>query len=233
MKHWVDRLSEYLDDELEARDAQALEGHLAECPSCAATLEQLRMVVARARELEAKAPETDLWPTIESRLRERPAGFWPRLSGALNPQGRRFSLSIPQLAALGLALVILSAGAMWFAFYRSGPRVAPTSEPASASTSAPTPATSGTLLASFDESRYDAAVAELQRVLNEHRAELDTSTVRILEQNLAIIDRATEEARRALRADPANPYLHGHLAEQMMRKVRLLQLATEMVTAHS
>ena len=87
--------------------------------------------------------------------------------------------------------------------------------------------------ASFDEARYDAAVAELQRVLYEHRAELDTATVRILEQNLALIDRATEEARRALAADPANPYLHGHLAEQMMRKIRLLKLATEVVAAHS
>jgi anti-sigma factor RsiW len=46
------------------------------------------------------------------------------------------------------------------------------------------------------------------------------------------IDRAIEEARRALAADPANPYLNSHLAKQMMLKVRLLQTAANVVTAH-
>jgi hypothetical protein len=87
-------------------------------------------------------------------------------------------------------------------------------------------------VAAFDETRYDAAVAELERVLREHGSELDTTTVRILQQNLEIIDRAIEQARRALLADPANPYLNGHLAAQMKLKIRLLQRATEVVAAH-
>jgi len=44
---------------------------------------------------------------------------------------------------------------------------------------------------------------------------------------------AAEQARRALLADPGNPYLHGHLADQMRRKIWLLQRATEVVTAQS
>jgi hypothetical protein len=227
MEHWIDRLSEYLDGELAAGEVRALEAHLTACPTCASTLEQLRVVVAKARDLEALPPETDPWPAIDARLRPRPAGLWPRLAERFDRFGRRFSLTIPQLAAAGVALVMLSAGTMWLVLHRSPVRVAP------APATAPVVGAIPTEPASFDESRYDAAVAELQQVLNEHRAELDTATVRILEQNLALIDRATEEARRALRADPANSYLHGHLAEQMMRKVRLLQLATEVVTAHS
>ena len=88
-------------------------------------------------------------------------------------------------------------------------------------------------MAGFDEKRYDATVAELEQVLREHRSELEPATVRVIERNLAIIDRATEQARQALLADPSNPYLNGHLADQMRRKIRLLQTATEAIAARS
>jgi hypothetical protein len=84
-------------------------------------------------------------------------------------------------------------------------------------------------LASYDMTRYDATITELQDVIHAHRAELDTSTVRVIEQNLSLIDHAIGDARRALNADPANPYLNGHLAQQLQRKVRLLQQATDLV----
>src|SRR5207249_2341818 len=45
---WTDRLSEYLDGELGAAERAALEGHLATCGECGATLAELRRVVARA-----------------------------------------------------------------------------------------------------------------------------------------------------------------------------------------
>ena len=50
---WTDRLSEYLDDELPPGERAALEGHLAQCAECSATLADLRRVVARARALES------------------------------------------------------------------------------------------------------------------------------------------------------------------------------------
>jgi hypothetical protein len=84
--------------------------------------------------------------------------------------------------------------------------------------------------ASHDFARYDATIADLETVLRTHRAELDTSTVRVVEQNLEIIDRAIAEARRALEADPASIYLNSHLAAQLQAKVRLLQQAAAVVT---
>jgi len=66
-------------------------------------------------------------------------------------------------------------------------------------------------------------------VLREHRSELDPATVRVIEQNLLIIDQATAQARRALAADPANRYLNGHLAAQLVRKLTLLRQATALV----
>jgi hypothetical protein len=73
------------------------------------------------------------------------------------------------------------------------------------------------------EAHYDQAIAELERTVQEHRTELDTSTVRVVEQNLVIIDHAIEQARRALERDPASPYLHQHLALEMKLKLDLLR----------
>ena len=81
--------------------------------------------------------------------------------------------------------------------------------------------------------RYDAAVVDLQRVLEEDRGRLDTATVRVLEQNLALIDRAIAQARSAVAADSANVYLNSHLAETMRRKIDLLRQAASLVSAVS
>jgi len=51
--------------------------------------------------------------------------------------------------------------------------------------------------------------------------------VKTIEANLKIIDLATTQARQALAADPANPYLKEYLSKSMRRKVELLKQATE------
>jgi anti-sigma factor RsiW len=46
---WTDRLSDYVDGELDPATHAALEAHLATCASCRATRDELQHVVARAR----------------------------------------------------------------------------------------------------------------------------------------------------------------------------------------
>ena len=72
---------------------------------------------------------------------------------------------------------------------------------------------------------YAAAVADLERVLEQGRGKLDSTTIKVIEQNLAAIDRAIADAQRALEADSANLYLNTHLAETMRRKLDLLRQA--------
>jgi hypothetical protein len=76
-------------------------------------------------------------------------------------------------------------------------------------------------------------VADLERVLEQGRGTLDTTTVRVIERNLALIDRAITDARRALAADPGNTYLNAHLARTMRRKIDLLRQAATIVAARS
>ncbi|SRR6266568_7072829 len=217
---WMDRLSEYLDDTLEPGERTALEAHLADCAACTATLAELRRVVARARALDDRAPAADLWPAIAARIGAR---------GAVLPfarrAGRRFSFTVPQLAAAGIALVALSLGAGLLA--RRAPA---TATPVAVSGSGLEHTV--TWLPGAD-SEYDAAVSQLREVLNDNRSLLDSSTVRVLEKNLAIIDSAVSEARHALAQDPNNQYLNHHLAETMRQKVELLRRASTLAGART
>ena len=222
---WTDRLSEYLDDELPPRERAQLESHLDGCAECAATLAELRRVVARAHALESTGPAADLWPGIAARIGAAPA---ERRTGG-RADGR-FTFSLPQLLAAGIALMVLSGGSVWL--LHPGSAATPV---ASVSTQPPADTGLGTPVSWQRRAapRYDAAVADLERVLAEGRGRLDTTTVRVLEQNLRVIDQAIEQARRAVAADSANAYLNSHLAETMRQKLDLLRQAASLVSAAS
>jgi anti-sigma factor RsiW len=216
------RLSEYIDDELPAADRQAIEAHLGQCDACRATVGELRRVVARAAHLKDAAPLNDLWPGIDSRIRA--GSTTARVSLFRRAISARLSLTIPQVAAAGLTLIVLSGGLVWMA--RSGdPRADVPPVRAQVHEEEPSVA-----LANFADKSYDAAIAQLERTLDEGRKSLDPETVRVLEQNLAAIDRAIDQCRRALESDPSNVYLNTHLADARQRKLVLLRRATALAT---
>jgi hypothetical protein len=205
---WTDRLSEYLDEELSAPEREALEAHLPECGACAQALDELRRVAVRTDALEDRPPARNLWPGIAARIATQ---------GEAAPRGpgRRFTFTVPQLAAAAAALVLLSAGGMWLALSSGDGGGSLAVQPAGIQAR---PVSAGA-------SNFDAAVAELQRLLDERRDQLDSATIQVLEENLATIDQAIAEARAALSEDPSNSYLNQHLATTMWRKVHLLQRA--------
>jgi len=204
---WTDRLSEYVDGELAAGEQSALEAHLTTCADCRATLEELRRVVGRAKQLEARPPRTDLWPGVARRI---------GAGKVVDIRSRRFSFNVPQLIAASIALVLLSAGGMWVALHEEQPvldgRIV-------------TPA--------IWTGRTDAAIADLQDALERNESRLDTATVRVVRENLALIDRAIAQARAALEADPGNAYLNLHLADTMRRKLELLRRVNAIAAAQS
>jgi Putative zinc-finger len=208
-----DQLSLYLDADLDVAQRGLLEAHLAECTTCAALLADLRRVMARARALDDRPPRADLWPGVAAAIGATPS---PR---------RRFSLSIPQLLAAGIVCMLLSgsvvAGAMRLGDLRPG---------AAARSELP-PATIRSVHAA-PERGYEAALRQLETELRAGQ-ELDSMTVRVIEDKLRLIDRAIHEAERALAADPANAYLTGHLTDTRMRKLDLLRQATALSRAVS
>ena len=74
---WLERLSEYLDGELEAAECAACETHLASCEGCRRTLDDLLRLGREVRALAPRPPERDLWPDIEGVLsRSHAASRW-------------------------------------------------------------------------------------------------------------------------------------------------------------
>jgi len=217
---WKNRLSEYLDGDLDNTERAAIEAHLATCGDCYATLAELRHVVTRAKALADSEPEADLWPDIKARLTP---GRRPGVSRDATLSRRRFSFTVPQLLAASIALVLLSGGSAWLAL-RQGPRNNP--EPIAVTRPA------GTRVASWTGST-DIAIGELEAALTQNEKRLDSTTVRIVRKNLAIINRAIAEARIALRNDPGNAYLNLHLANTMRRKVELLRRVNDLAAARS
>ena len=218
---WTNRLSEYIDDELDATERAALEAHLATCGRCYATLGELQQVVARAKALEDQPPAADLWSGIAQEIRRQ------RVPERRDRRDRRlFILTAPQLLAASIALMLVSGGGVWLAVQQRQ-AVTPTPE-AVRPDARPRIDQAGGWTRSTD-----AAIAELQAALDLNEKRLDTTTVRIVRKNLAVIDRAIAEARMALRGDPGNAYLNLHLANTMRRKVELLRRVNDMAAARS
>jgi hypothetical protein len=221
---WTEKLSEYLDGEMSAHERAELEARLEEDTELRTVLEELRAVKAKAGAMSESPPAIDLWPGIVARIsgegdgvREVPAAG-PMLD--LQEGRRRFSFTVPQLAAASLALVLLGSGAVWLgAGFTSSERLVTASSPA------PPPAAGLVSMQGDARPSYEAAIQDLETRLREGRDRLDPTTVEILERSLETIDRAILQAREAVAADPANVYLNRHLADEITRKLRLLRRA--------
>jgi anti-sigma factor RsiW len=212
--HLNDELTAYLDGELEMAELARVEAHLAGCAECRATLDGLRAVVRRAQALDDRPPERDLWAGIAAHIGAGEAATVLPFA----PARRRFAFSIPQLAAAAVTLMAFSAGTA-LVLSRGGRVEAP------AVVGAPSAPATVVLAAQPAIASYDAAIAELQQTLAQRRTQLDTATVRVLEQSLRVIDAAIAQARAALAQDPNNQYLNSHLQRALDRKLDVLRRA--------
>lgn len=219
--HWTHRLSEYADGELDTRERAACAAHLAACAECADTLEALRAIAAQASLLPEVPPARDLWPGIEDRLEPRVSGTERGVvSLGERRRRRRIGATVPQLAAAAVALIVLTAGGMWLML----PTSAGVEEQLAAGEMVDGEGSAAPDVVFLGA--YEPAISELEAAFNETRLDLDPETVRVVDENLAIIDRAITEANQALVDDPASAFLTSHLAGTMRRKVDLLRRAT-------
>lgn len=223
-EHWIDRLSDYMDRDMAEDDRAALEAHVAECAACREALADLRQIVARAHRLGALVPSRDLWPgiaaVIAAPLKAGSATVIP-LPTALHAQAAPPGLFLTrrQLAAAAVVLMLISATATWIA----GPGIAV--RQASGVAAAAVPASEALFASDVSEAPAGLAdeLQQLESVLLDVGGRLDANTLRIIENNLAVIDRAIEDSRRALAVDPESDFLEEHLARVWERKLDYLQ----------
>jgi SAM-dependent methyltransferase len=230
--HPADELSAYLDGDLDTSAARAVAEHLAACSQCRAVVDDLERLraAARAWATDAAAPSADLWPGIAARL----AGAEAAPSGAMRTSSRapvtpirwyrrRVSLGLAELA-LAASVVAALGGALLYQ-RQAVPATPQAPAPIVAQVEPFDAPDADVATVNFADVHYDAAILDLERVLQEQRQHLNPRTVLVLERNLRIIDDAVREARAALAVDPANPLLNAQLADVRRRKLQLLRRA--------
>src|SRR6185503_11243270 len=103
------QLSSWLDGELDAFSAAAMERHAADCAQCALLAADLRSIHTSAAALSPLTPSRDLWSGIEARIAAPviPIGIaGPREQSGSAPARRRWM----RPAAAAAALVLMTAG---------------------------------------------------------------------------------------------------------------------------
>lgn len=227
---WVVHLSEHLDGTLESGAASELEAHLDRCPECARLAEELHEVRDLARASRPISPPRDLWPDIRARLNEAEVVPFPgaedgesRVSRA--PRTIRFT--VPQLAAAAVALMLGTGVAGWVL---GGGGAAPV-EVAGAPVDTPADVRPAALGAADDpDSELGDDLRRLEVLLRQGSERLSPEVRRLVESNLAVIERAIYESRAALEVDPGNGYLERHLNGVLERKRDYLRQAADLVS---
>jgi len=195
------RIDDYGRGTLSAADVAALEKHLDTCASCEAFLSEVESRPAEVQALpKSVEPASDLWPGIHARLAPRGKG-----------RGRgRIAMPGWMLAAAAVLLIAVTSGIT--ALLLRTPQ-----KPA-----APMPLSTVSPL----EAQYASAASELSAELERARGRLAPATVRIIERNLAVIDSALAESRRALAQDPSNATLERLVIAAWRQKMDFLRRAT-------
>jgi len=223
---WTVQLSAYLDGELSADERTDLEQHLESCDTCRADLQQLKGVVGWAADYEGQEPANDVWPQISAAINDTPSGV-VNLAPRRKAQ-RRVSLSVLQALAASLALAAVGVGGWSLA------RLTTPESQMAAVIDISAPEAGATVTATIAVAqKYGPAISDLERVLLDEQQVLDSTTVRVLREQLAIIDRALAEAQEALAQDPASDFLADHYTGMMKKKLNVLRQAARKVEVSS
>jgi hypothetical protein len=226
---FTEQLSPYLDGELDDITRARLEAHLAECLECTRTLNELRDIVAAAPGYAGQAPERDLWPHIVGRLDEDKVVSLPSVRPPVRPSAR---FSWRELIAASIVMAAVGGGAAWLAIPRTQ-TLAQDTLSARPSDSVRPSARPTVLQAGLVPAEYDAAIRDLEQLLEAGRDQLEPETLHTIELSLSRIDTAIREAQAAIQRDSTSTYLNRQIAANMRRKLNLLRTATNAIAARS
>jgi anti-sigma factor RsiW len=215
-----DDASRWLDDHVDGDLGEALasevRAHLDSCAACRAEECRRRELLLEAASLPREIqPSEDLWPGIAARLGESGRVPTARLS--------RHWVLWSGLAAAGVLLVVGTA-LVTAHLVRSRTQAAAT-HPSTQAGVVP-----AALVADLNVPQADLerAASALRAVLESRRGKLSPATLKVVDENLAIIDAAIGRLQAALREDPGNRALVALLTATWERKIDLLQTASEL-----
>ena len=198
----IERLNEYLDQELSSRDRRQIESHLGQCEECRRTLDDLSAIVRAASELPPVAPPERIWESIAASLIERKS---------FSKSSASRSAFYPALAAAAALLLGVS---LWLVM-RAGETPVPADQAALADMV--------TEELEAAESHYDKAIVGLEQIIAQSDGVLPQELASILNQNLDLIENAIGESRTAIATEPQSTAAQESLLQALRSKVTLLQ----------
>lgn len=213
MNHHLDdaRLNDFADDLLPGPERARAEEHLASCSACRDTLTKVRQLRSALAALPLEiAPPPDVLADVRARIAAAGSGRMVDTSWYARP--RMLAAAAVLLVAVTAATTTLVSRAM---------ERPPGAAVATYGAADDRPAALVAVQAM--ERSYEEAIAELQRALGDQQSGLSPETLRVLQENLGVIDRAVAEARAALHADPANDVLAALLRAGYERKLDVLR----------
>ncbi|MBI4161803.1 MAG: zf-HC2 domain-containing protein [Acidobacteria bacterium] len=188
-----ERLDDLVDDLVGGRERAFLDDHLSSCHGCRRELRELRELVAAAARLpRTLEPEGDPWPRIAAAIG----------GGTATAQPSRFTwpawLLPPRLALAAVAVAALATALPIVLILRQSP--------APAGRGALRPASFGAAPNDYRraETEFRAATALLQEALERRKPTLRPETIKVVEENLLVINEAIEAVRVALDSDPGD-----------------------------
>jgi anti-sigma factor RsiW len=213
-----DQLPDLVDGTIDESVRDAIDEHLASCESCRVLVADLRRVRQAAALLERPSVPSGAWNRLATRLRDE---------GIARPAAASVPRSRPSWAWIAVAAVLLLAvGAALYSVkltIGSTPAV-----PVRAGAPGGNASPSGTVESVESElqlaaSHYENAIKGLEQIANASDSPLDPIAMATLKENLAVIDKAIDESRVALRNNPQSQVAQENLFEAFRRKVGLLQ----------
>ena len=215
MKHLTEvQLNDLADESLAEPDRTAAESHIAACADCRAELSALRQVLADLHALPAGvAPARDLLADIHSAIELEP-------DTGLPARWRVRTLRSARWALAAAAIVLIVATAVITRAMSDRTNAPPTM--AGTNPNVQLVSAEQTVL----EQKYKSAIDELQNLIDAQRASLPPSTLRLLEENMRLIDAAIRDSRAALQQNPENELINESLWSAYEKKLELLRRAT-------
>ena len=206
---------------LDRAGAAALDEHLAGCPECQVLVEDVCRLQAELRLIGSEGPGPRAWDRIAARLEADPE--FQRVTAAAAAADHPPAMRWRWLAVAAMLIVLI--GGSLFVMRRSlGPAAPLVSTAGTAAAD-----TTGELVTSIESEldlaakHYENAIAGLERVADESDTPIDPAMMATVRENLQIIDRAIDDSRQALRADPQSQIAQESLFDAFRRKVTLLQ----------
>lgn len=243
-------LPDLLGGTADASTRDRADAHLQGCTECAALFADLKQIRAEAGKLPLLTPSHDLWSNIESRI-EAPvvqlpfaashAGsditvvhsapvIAPVIGSAIRTPARTRTRARWQLAAAATILIAATAGVTWSVAQRSTMNSVAelqSSDTGFAAAMAGTKNMRNVSRPSLNQT-YESEISVLRKIVDERRADLDSTTIVVLERNLRVIDDAIAESKAALAANPQSAFLIDMLADAYDTKLRTLRAIAAM-----